>query len=69
MRFVGEGNCKSDKLQGDLIITLTEQGHESIRRVGNDLVYRHKVSLADALANSVIEFKTLDGEIIKYRPD
>ena len=37
--------------------------------MGDNLIYRHKISLADALTISVIEFTTLDGEIIKYRPD
>ena len=56
-------------MAGDLIVTVQEESHDTIRRVGNDLIYRHKVSLADALANSVVEFKTLEGEIIKFRPD
>lgn len=51
------------------MITIEEDEHDSIRRVGDDLIYRHKISLADALTISVIDFTTLDGEIIKYRPD
>ena len=69
MRFVGEGNETSDKLVGDLIVTVTEKAHSSLRRDGDNLIYRHKISLADALSMQVVEFKTLDGEIIKFRPD
>jgi len=69
LRFSGEGNSPADRLTGDLVVTIEQSEHESIRRIGNDLVYRHKISLADALTISVIDFTTLDGEIIKFRPD
>ena len=69
MRFVGEGNETSDKLVGDLIVTVTEKAHSSLRREGDNLIYRHKISLADALSMQGVEFKTLDGEIIKFSPD
>ena len=69
LRFRGEGNSPQNRLTGDLVVTIEQSEHDSIRRVGNDLVYRHKISLADALTISVIDFQTLDGEIIKYRPD
>mgnify|MGYP001429725754 CR=1 FL=1 len=69
LRFRGEGNSPQDRLTGDLVVTIEQSEHDSIRRIGNDLVYRHKISLADALTISVIDFQTLDGEIIKYRPD
>ena len=69
LRFVGEGNKPANKLVGDLVITIEQEEHESIRRVGDDLIYRHRISLADALSISEIEFETLDGEKILYRPD
>ena len=69
LRFRGEGNSPQDRLTGDLVVTIEQTEHETIRRVGNDLVYRHKISLADALTISVVDFNTLDGEKIKFRPD
>ena len=69
IRFVGQGNQPSDKLRGDLVVTIEQEEHESIRRVGDNLIYRHKISLSDALTIAVVEFNTLDGEIIKFRPD
>ena len=69
MRFVGEGNQCNDKLVGDLIVTISEVPHATLRRDGDNLIYRHKISLSDALSMQVVEFKTLDGEIIKFRPD
>lgn len=69
LRFVGEGNSPSSKLMGDLLVTIEQTEHESIRRIGDNLIYRHKISLADALNISVVDFTTLDGERIMYRPD
>ena len=69
LRFPGEGNKPHNYLQGDLVVTIKEEPHDSIRRVGDNLIYRHKISLADALTISVVQFNTLDGEIIKFRPD
>lgn len=69
MRFTGEGNHPKDRLVGDLVVTIQEEKHESIRRMGDNLIYRHKISLADALTIAVVEFTTLDGENIKFRPD
>jgi len=56
MRFVGEGNQPANQLPGDLIITIGEIEHESIRREGNNLIYRHKIGLADALTVAAVEF-------------
>ena len=69
LRFVGEGNKFPNKLAGDLIVKIDEEEHESIRRVGDNLIYRHKINLCDALTVAAVEFKTLEGEIIKFRPD
>lgn len=69
LRFVGEVNKPANRLVGDLVITIEQDDHASIRRVGDDLIYRHKISLADALSITEVDFTTLDGEIIKYRPD
>ena len=56
LRFVGEGNKPFDKLEGDLLVTIEQVEHPTIRRVGDDLIYRHKISLADALQISGIQF-------------
>ena len=69
LRFVGEGNQPNNKLPGDLLVTIDQEEHPSIRRNGDDLIYRHKISLADALTIAAVEFQTLDGETIKFRPD
>ena len=69
LRFVGEGNKFPNQLAGDLTVVIGEEEHDCIRRVGDDLIYRHKINLCDALTVAAVEFKTLEGEIIKYRPD
>lgn len=69
LRFVGEGHQPANKKAGDLVVHVNQIEHESIRRVGDDLIYRHKINLKDALTAAAVEFKTLEGEIIKFRPD
>jgi DnaJ-class molecular chaperone len=69
LRFVGEGNQPANQLPGDLLVTIEQEEHPTIRRVGDDLIYRHKISLADALTIAACDFQTLDNETIKFRPD
>ena len=69
LRFVGEGHQPANKKAGDLVVHVNQIEHETIRRVGDDLIYRHKISLKDALTAAAVEFKTLEGETIKFRPD
>jgi len=67
--FPGEGARPENKLQGDLNITLKQAEHEVYRREGNNLIYRHKISLLNALQTAPFEFKTLDGELFCITPD
>lgn len=69
LRFRGEGNHDPGRHIGDLVITLCEQPHAKFMRSGNDLVYRHEISLGDALTSEAIEFETIDRELIKYRSE
>ena len=48
----------------DLTLTLSESSHPSFRRSGRNLVYTAHISLADALAGSVVEVRTLDGRVL-----
>lgn len=67
--FKGEGDRPSDKLQGNLAITLKEKASSAYKREGNNIVYKHQISLLDALTLTPFEFKTLDGELFKITPD
>lgn len=69
LMFLGEGSRPSNKLQGNLAITLVEKAGTCYRRCGDNIVYRHKISLLDALTTAPFEFKTLDGELFKITPD
>jgi DnaJ-class molecular chaperone len=69
LHFPKEGHKPSNKLVGDLIVTLKETCHSKYRRCGNDIVYMHKMSLADALTTAPFEFTTLEGELFKITPD
>lgn len=67
--FAGEGNRTSDKLRGDLTILLTTVPNAKFKREGDNLVYKHDISLLDALTMAPFEFRTLDGTLFKVTPD
>jgi DnaJ-class molecular chaperone len=67
--FPGEGNRPTDKLRGDLTILLTTVPNGKYRREGNNLCFKHDISLLDALTMAPFEFKTLDGTLFKITPD
>ena len=70
LRFPGWGNNPSLKRTGDLVIILRRIDHPTMVRQVDDLIYKHPISLKDALCgSSAIEFETLDGEKIRYQPD
>lgn len=69
LHFPGEGNRPTDKLRGDLTIILTTVAHNKYRREGNNLVYKHDISLLDALTMAPFEFTSLDGTLFKITPD
>ena len=69
LRFEGWGNNPALKRQGDLVVILRRIDHPTMTRQVHDLVYRHKISLKQALCAEPITFETLDGEIIKFTSD
>jgi len=69
LRFVGEGSDPALKRVGDLVVVLKCSGNKKLERRGDDLIYFHEISLADALTSAPVQFETLDGEVINYRPD
>lgn len=68
LRFKGEGNHLAGNLVGDLIIKFQQDNHTFVREK-NDLVYRHKISLKDALNAAPIQFKTIENEKIHLGVD
>lgn len=69
LRFIGEGDKKAGKHAGDLVVTLRQKEHPKFIRQGNDLIYRHEISLGDALTSEGLELTTIDGETLKFRSE
>uniref|UniRef100_A0A0D9X7B7 J domain-containing protein n=1 Tax=Leersia perrieri TaxID=77586 RepID=A0A0D9X7B7_9ORYZ len=59
--FPGKGNQQWSQLPADLVFVVDEKPHDMYRRDGNDLVAEARVTLADALAGTVVVLATLDG--------
>jgi len=50
IRFTQDGEEAPDKLAGDVVFVLRVKDHENFTREGNNLVFRQKISLSDALS-------------------
>ncbi|CAI9087391.1 OLC1v1021448C1 [Oldenlandia corymbosa var. corymbosa] len=59
--FPEKGNEKPNVIPADLVFVIDEKPHSVFKRDGNDLVYTHKVSLAEALTGCTVQITTLDG--------
>lgn len=44
----------------NLVFTVKELPHATLKRKGNDLIYYHKIKLIDALYGKPVKFTTLD---------
>jgi DnaJ family protein B protein 4 len=59
--FENKGDQNSNGVPCDVVIIIDEKLHALYKRDGNDLVVNRKLSLADALAGTTVNLKTLDG--------
>ena len=63
--------CKGDEEPGtepaDIVFVVEEKPHDYFKRDGDDLVYKHRCSLSDALTGQTIFLKTLDDRQLKIR--
>ncbi len=59
----GKGNAAArGGVNGDLIVLIEEEIHPILKRDGNNLIYEHYISFADAVLGSNIEVPTVDGK-------
>jgi DnaJ-class molecular chaperone len=60
--YKGMGNQSPGMKNSDLIVHIKEKKHKCFQRVNtNDLIYLHKIDLAQALNSEPVKFTTLDG--------
>jgi DnaJ-class molecular chaperone len=50
---------------GDIVFIASQKPHARFERSSNDLVYKAKISLVEALTGTVLDVETLDGRILK----
>lgn len=58
--FQDKGNQQPNQLPADLVFVVDEKPDGVFKRDGNDLVMNYKVTLAEALAGTVVTLTTLD---------
>ncbi|PSC70447.1 dnaJ-like protein subfamily B member 1-like [Micractinium conductrix] len=59
--FQEKGDENPGRTAADIVFVLQEKAHPVFKRDGNDLIYTHRLSLADALCGTVVQLQTLDG--------
>lgn len=60
--FEEKGDEADGLIPGDIVFVLEEKPHSAFSRRGDDLIFRHRVPLADALCGTTVEFTHLDGD-------
>lgn len=58
--FPREGDERPGVIPGDIIFVVTEKPHSLFKRSGNDLIYKHRITLKQALTGFTMELETLD---------
>lgn len=70
LTFPGLGHESFGAHKSDLIVTFKQEGESGgFCRDGNDLVYWHKCTLAEALGPMCVSVKTLDGRTVCATPN
>eukprot|EP00033_Pygsuia_biforma_P002401 GCRY01002659.1.p1 GENE.GCRY01002659.1~~GCRY01002659.1.p1 ORF type:complete len:342 (-),score=35.24 GCRY01002659.1:238-1263(-) len=58
--YPGEGDEGVDVVAGDVIFIIKQKKHDRFERNGNDLLYKTKISLKEALLGTTVRVVTLD---------
>ena len=69
LKFAMEGHERYGHKVSDLVVKFVELPHPKFKRLGNDLVYFHKISLLDSLKSEPIHFTTIDNEMVEVAVD
>ena len=59
IKFEKEGDQEKDKEAADILFTIREDSQDTLKRIGNDLIYIHRLTLAEALTGCFIEIPTV----------
>lgn len=68
--FEGQGDVLPNRPAQDIVFIIREKPHDKFKRDGDNLVYKAKINLRDALVgNGTLTIKALDGHDINMRLD
>ena len=64
----GKGNSpiRSEGINGDLIINIIEQPHDTFRRIDNNLLFQININVLDAILGCTKKVVTIDGKELEY---
>jgi len=61
LTFEGEGNAVANGASGNIVFTIRQLPHSHFLVDGRNLVYNHKIPLADAISGHIVPIQLLDG--------
>lgn len=67
--YENNGDQYPGELAGDVIFVMKEDENKLFKRIGNNLVYSHSITLGDSLLGGLISFNDLNDEKIVFRED
>jgi len=69
LQMQGGGENIKDGTPGDLYVRVKVEPHKLFKRDGYDIVYKHAISVSDAILGAKQTIKTLDGEHALHIPE
>ncbi|KAJ6244929.1 DNAj [Anaeramoeba flamelloides] len=67
LTYPKKGNRIKGIEAGDVVLIIKEKEHERFKRVKNDLIFNHKITLKEALTGCFVEITTLDQRKLKLQ--
>mmetsp|Transcript_4733 Transcript_4733/g.11821 ORF Transcript_4733/g.11821 Transcript_4733/m.11821 type:complete len:282 (-) Transcript_4733:89-934(-) len=63
--FPEKGDEAPGQTPADVVFIIAEKPHAYLSREGNNLIYKHRLTLADALCGASLQLKHLDGRTLR----
>lgn len=67
--FQEKGDENPGRIAADIVFVLHEKANDVFKRDGNDLIYTHRLPLADALCGTTVQLQALDGRLLSIPVD
>jgi DnaJ family protein A protein 2 len=67
--YKNEGDQNLNEEYGDVVFILKEEKNNMFKRIGNDIIYNHNITLGDSIVGINITIDLINGETLSYKED